>query len=125
MAYTTYFLNEEDYFLYFEQKCNDKLFYNKYPLIVAEIKAICDQMKKKIELVNSQNFFIIHSELMGLDARLQIIIALLPSDNDDILSSLTEEEVVEFSRKDYRKFLRESFDVEDNIIPHSLYFSII
>ncbi|PQG10473.1 hypothetical protein CUS46_13440 [Enterococcus faecium] len=82
-------------------------------------------MKKKIELVNSQNFFIIHSELMGLDSRLQIIIALLPSDNDDILSSLTEEEVVEFSRKDYRKFLRESFDVEDNIIPHSLYFSII
>lgn len=125
MTHINYFLNEEDYFFYFNQKCSDEKIFNKYPLVVAEIKSICDQMKKKIEIVDSKNFFIIHSELMGLDARLQIIIALLPSDNDDILISLTEKEIVEFSRKDYRKFISETFDIENIRTPHSLYFSII
>ncbi|GAB7306621.1 DUF7006 family protein [Enterococcus gallinarum] len=123
------FLNEEDYFSYFDQICMDSYLIDYYPLVLVEIKAICIKIKKYISLVNSYNYFEIHSKILGLDARLQIILTLLPTNFEKTYNpfeKITQKEIIECSRKDYKLFSREIFDLKiDGNIPHSLYFSVL
>ena len=124
------FLNEEDYFSYFDQICMDSYLIDYYPLVLVEIKSNLYKKKKNIFLlVNSCNYFEIHSKILGLDARLQIILTLLPTNFEKTYNpfeKITQKEIIECSRKDYKLFSREIFDLKiDGNIPHSLYFSVL
>ncbi|WP_373193665.1 hypothetical protein [Enterococcus sp. RIT-PI-f] len=123
------FLNDKDYFSYFDQICMDSYFINYYPLVLDEIKNICKKIKKEISLVSSSNYFQVHSKILGLDARLQIILTLLPKNFEKIydpLEKISQEEIIEYSRKEYKMFSMEIIDLEiDGNVPHSLYFSVL
>lgn len=118
------FLNKVDYFGFYEKVCNDKVLSKQYPLVVKEIQNICQIINSKIEEINSDNFFELHAEILGYDARLQIILSLLPKSNAEKLSySLTEKEIIDLSQKDYKYFFNECCDCEE--CTNSLCFSII
>lgn len=118
------FLNKVDYFGFYEKVCNDKTLSKQYPLVVKEIQNICQIINSKIEGINSDNFFELHAEILGYDARLQIILSLLPKSNaEKLFYSLTEKEIIDLSQKDYKYFFNECCDCEE--CTNSLYFSII
>lgn len=123
------YLNEEDYFSYFDQICKDTYFIEYYPLVLDEIKGICARIKKCISSINPYNYFEIHSKILGLDARLQIILTLLPTNLEKTYSpfeNINQELIIECSRKEYQLFPKEVIDIKtDDNIPHSLYLSVL
>ncbi|MDT2836432.1 hypothetical protein P7H50_05955 [Enterococcus durans] len=115
-------MNHQNYFSYFQQECQ-KNYLLGFPLIKAEVEELCLLMQEKIASINSDNFFEKHAEILGIDARLQIIFSLLPKEENGILSYLSEEEILELSRKDYPYYMRELCGVRSiESPPHSLHF---
>ena len=118
------FSNSRDYFNYFEEIYSDKQLKKKYPLITNEIEKNCNFMKQAIEIINNKNFFRIHSILMGLDLRLQILLDLLEIVEDDS-GVLSEQEIVGIAENDYQNYFKEMCSYNYNQqMPHSLYFSV-
>ena len=118
------FLEEEEYFRYFEEIYSDQSFSENYPLISRRMKSICETIKVKINAKRQYNFFRLHAEIMGLDAQLQILLLLVDVIQDDVNTS--EEMVLKCSQEDYLIFMREfcGSDVEQ-FANHSLFFSVI
>lgn len=116
-------MNNYPYFSYFKKECQKDYLLLNFPLIKAEIEELCRLMEEKIEEINGKNFFERHAEILGLDARLQIIFSLLPEESNDSFNFLTEEEILELSRKDYPYYMRElcGFSSRQSV-PHSLHF---
>lgn len=116
-------MNHQNYFSYFQQECQKDYLALGFPLIKAEVEELCLVMQEKIAEINSDNFFETHAEILGIDARLQIIFSLLPKEENGILSYLSEAEILELSRKDYPYYMRELCGFRSiESTPHSLHF---
>lgn len=117
-----FFLNETHYFDYFYEKINDCRIRGELK-IATELQDVCDELKLKIEHITKENFFEELSAILGLDARLQIILELISFSSYEIC--LSEEEIIKISRSDYRFFLKDLIGVsKDKSVPHSLLFSV-
>lgn len=116
-------MNNQNYFSYFQQECQKDYLALRFPLIKAEVEELCLVIQDKIAGINGNNFFERHAEILGLDARLQILFSLVPKEEDQPLGYLTEEEILELSRKDYPYYMKElcGFRME-NRTPNSLHF---
>lgn len=118
------FLKENEYFRYFEEKYNNKLFSQKYPLISKRMKILCELIKEKIYNVEPSNFFRIHAEVLGLDAQLQILLSFVDTVQHD--EDFSEAMILKYSKEDYTVFMKEFCEMDVNdIVNHSLYFSVI
>lgn len=120
----SFFIEEEEYFEYFEKIYNDQAFVYKFPLVSNRMKMLCHTMKKKIHERQKDDFFHLHAEVLGLDAQLQILLMLVDLAQND--SALSEEMILKYSQEDYLVFIKDfcGSDV-DEIASHSLYFSVI
>lgn len=118
------YLDEEEYFNYFEEKYTDSQFIEKYPLIAQRMEFLCQSMKEKICNYKSLDFFRLHAEILGLDAQLQILLMLVDTVHQDF--EFYEEMILNCSKEDYLVFIKEccGTDVND-FSKHSLYFSVI
>lgn len=107
-----YYVDEASYYGYFEEICLNDLLLEDYPLIGKEIKKICQKMQKKIQSVTAANFFKVHAEVLGLDARLQLYLSLLEVVRLDshLKESITEKQIIECSEKEYKAFLEEQWE---------------
>lgn len=124
MADKPNFLNEEEYFHYFEEKYTNSVFNKRYPLISKRMKYLCEMMKEKIDNYSSADFFQLHAEILGLDAQLQILLMFL--DMVDVGSDLSEAMIIKYSKEDYQNFMKELCeDNSTNFLQHTLYFSVI
>ncbi|MCB8506852.1 hypothetical protein KMA67_14415, partial [Enterococcus durans] len=96
-------VGEKDYFNFYNEICRDENLLKKYPNVIKEIQDICQNISDKIREINQDNFFQIHSEILGLDSRLQIIVCLLPklSNEEEGISGIDEKELIDCSRNDY------------------------
>lgn len=118
------FLEGKEYFRYFEEKYNNKLFIQEYPLIAKRMKTLCEAIKEKIYNIESSNFFRTHAEVLGLDAQLQILLTFVDSIQHD--SGFSEAMILKCSMEDYTVFMKEFCGMDiDDIADHSLYFSVI
>lgn len=118
------FLDEEAYFQYFEKIYTHPLFKQKYPLISKRMKMLCEMIKEKIQNASSTNFFLLHAEMMGLDAQLQIILFLSEFVNNN--SEFSEEMAIKCSQEDYQSFMKELCGADSTgLLDHTLYFSVI
>ena len=117
------FKNSEDYFNYFEQEQKILESEHCFPKVILEIKSICERLKDKINKINGYSFFTDISEILGYDARLQILIQLCEAGEE---ANLTEDEIITISRTDYPSFVKELCGYHTNETPlHSLCFSVI
>ncbi|WP_438761938.1 DUF7006 family protein [Enterococcus sp. AZ156] len=116
-------MNHQNYFTYFHQECQKDYLALRFPLIKAEVEELCLVMQEEIDSINGDNFFEKHAEILGIDARLQIIFSLLSKEENGIFTYLSEEEILELSRKDYPYYIRELCGFRSNeSTPHSLFF---
>ncbi|MBI0605124.1 DUF7006 family protein [Enterococcus faecalis] len=118
------FDDKRDYLKYFYEKSSD--FYNEKqnPLLAKEILEICLQIETQIENISSFNFFKTLSKILGLDARLQIILELESYMSDDEYK-MEEQEIINLSRKDYIYYIKEKSGIPLVEPPiHSLYFLV-
>lgn len=120
MSNKTSYIDEKRYFQYFENKYNDSYFRKNYPLIAQRMEQLCEKIKKKIHNNEKENFFKLHAEILGIDAQLQLILLFI--DNFSFCNCLSEEQILNCVKKDYRTFMKEICDV--NFIENSLCFSI-
>lgn len=117
------FKKEQEYFTYFSTNMYRYFILNEERLIAREILIICNEMKRRIENISKENFFEELSYILGLDARLQIILELAEILPDSNLFS--EEEIISISKKDYPSYLKELVGISyKDSSPHSLFFSI-
>ncbi|NBA40616.1 hypothetical protein GVK96_14390 [Enterococcus hirae] len=119
MNKNNFLLNKQDYFDYYNQNYLNSLFKKKYPLISIEVKAICLKMERLIKNISKSNFFNSLSEILKLDAQLQVIESLIEILFDGDISEI---DVVNLSRQDYKMFLKESLEFPYG--EHSLIFSM-
>lgn len=118
------YLDEEEYFVYFEEKYTDPQFIEKYPLIAQRMEFLCESIKEKIYNYKSPNFFRLHAEILGLDAQLQIILMLVDTEKSEL--EFSEELILKCSKEDYPVFMKEFCGSDANeFANHSLYFSVI
>lgn len=118
------FLDKEAYFQYFETKYTNLLFNQKYPLISKRMKMLCEMIKEKTQNASSVDFFLLHAEVLGLDAQLQIILFLLEFIDDN--SEFSEEMVIKYSQEDYQSFMKELCGNDSmGFFEHTLFFSVI
>lgn len=116
-------MNHQNYFSYFQQECQKDYLALRFPLIKAEVEELCLVIQDKITGINGDNFFEHHAEILGLDARLQILFSLVPKEENQIWGYLTEEEILELSRKDYPYYMAELCGIcLGNSTPNSLHF---
>lgn len=96
----------------------------KYPLLSNEILKICEEMKMKIKKISNKNFFCDLSYILGLDAKLQIILEFSSEEKINLLS-LNEDEIITMSKKDYIFYFQEitGRSITDSS-PHSIHFSV-
>lgn len=119
------FLEGNEYFRYFEEKYNNKLFSQKYPLISKRMKILCELIKEKIHNIEPSNFFRIHAEVLGLDAQLHILLSFVDTINKHD-EEFSEAMILKYSKEDYTVFMKEFCEMDVNdIVNHSLYFSVI
>ena len=126
MTSKPHYINEESYFLYFEQKCNDLEFREKYPLIINRINKICQEIKKCIYSYEGKDFFRLHAKVLGLDAQLQIILFLVETVESEFIKNLTEKDILDCAQQDYLTYMKEQCEYyPSEIMDHSLYFSVL
>lgn len=117
---------EKEYFEYFEKEIKKYSLVEKHPLLCEEVSSICKVIKEKIKQINDSNFFEVHPEILGLDARLQVIFSLLPKKEDALTYDLSDEEIIDLSKNDYKCFIKElsGFKLTEET-PNSLYFMVV
>lgn len=126
MTSKLHYINEESYFLYFEQKCNDLEFREKYPLIINRINKICQEIKECIYSYEGKDFFRLHAKVLGLDAQLQIILFLVETVESEFIKNLTEKDILDCAQQDYLTYMKEQCEYyPSEIMDHSLYFSVL
>ncbi|RBR95431.1 hypothetical protein EB58_00116 [Enterococcus faecalis] len=115
------FTDANDYFDFFQQNYLSRNFKKEYPFIYSEIKEHYFNIKKLISTINEENFFLNLSKILGYDAQLQLIIELLSLN----IEGLTEIEIIEISKSDYKIFIKDMCGISINEKPpHSLFFSV-
>lgn len=67
------YIDQNEYFDYYNTLCNEKNLRKKYPLFFNEVETICQSLLYKIDKINSGNFFKKHVEIMGLDVQLKLL----------------------------------------------------
>lgn len=123
MSVQNNYLSAKEYFEYFENLIKKYEIRNEFPLIVKEISTICDQLKSFISIISPENFFDIHAQIMGIDAKLQLYKFFLEESNDN---SMTEDLIIKIVNDDYRSYFSEMVGfTQIDPIPNSLFFSVL
>ncbi|EPN9336288.1 DUF7006 family protein [Enterococcus faecalis] len=85
------------------------------------IQSLLFEIDRLLESVTEENFFVVMSKILGIDAKLQILIFFLKR-NEQIIS---EHEIISMCEKDYKNYFKEicGYNLKDTV-PHSLHFSV-
>jgi len=115
-------VDKESYVNGFKKILHKKNNIVNYPVIVENIQLLLCEIDQLLTSVNGENFFFVMSNILGIDAKLQILTFFLEEQDETI----SEHEIMTICENDYKNYFKEicGYNLIDTL-PNSLHFFVI
>ncbi|MGC5455862.1 DUF7006 family protein [Enterococcus faecium] len=115
------YLDEESYIEKFKEMIHIKKNMKRYPIIVENIQMLLQEINQLVVSVNEKNFFFVMSNMLGIDAKLQILSFFLEEQDETI----SEREIMSICENDYKSYFKEicGYNLMETS-PNSLHFFV-